>query len=263
MRTYISILIMLLAALAAVISCSDKGTKSEVTDPPKAVVDHFPQTPREDAEAEWAALWLSEALVAPESLYQQVHSDLARVRAAYGDSISQLRTIFFGPQPRYTGIDVSLTDSAYAAYLLGDYHSWDSLNQYFGLVQTQILDLRPYGIWFFLSFRNRVNGDSLAGYYAHLPGVRRAEADGFGGDFSNVYPWRVGDQRTYLWRYGYGDCPAGCIDGQFWYFRVNDSTVEYLGTFVRTRVDTPGTPPWWEEAKVAYCRFQGWPGNCP
>jgi hypothetical protein len=88
-----------------------------------------------------------------------------------------------------------------------------------------------------------------------LDGVRYAEPNGFVGDWSNVYPWRLDEGMSYLWRDAWGDCPAGCINSRFWYFRVTDAGIEYVGTFDKW-VDPE--PPWWGEAKSAYFRYRNW-----
>jgi hypothetical protein len=77
------------------------------------------------------------------------------------------------------------------------------------------------------------------------------EPNGYGGDWSNVYPCVDPDQRTYLFKEGSGDCPAGCITNEFWYFRITDG-IEYVGTF-KLREDPE--PAWWPEAKRALDRY--------
>jgi hypothetical protein len=255
---------LLIVGVAVAVSCSDRGTNTKSDDPLEWLKSQLAQTPRGNAEAEWAALWLSGALVAPESLYVQIRDDLARLRKAYGDSIRELQRIEFVPHICPTTIDLLLTDSAFAAVRAGHYHGWDSLNQLYGLDTIEISDYAEYSHVVYLEFEKRLNVDSLSEYYALLAGVIDTWPNEFGGDWSNIHPWRIGEQRTYLWRLGDMDCPAGCIEERFWYFRIDGTTMEYVGTFYRNWVFGPDEPPaWWAEAKIAYCKFRYWPlGNC-
>ncbi|TFH64250.1 MAG: hypothetical protein E4G91_06410 [Candidatus Zixiibacteriota bacterium] len=258
-RTFLIIL-----GVAVAISCSDHGTNTKSDDPLKWLKDQLSQTPRENAEAEWAALWLSDALVAPESLYVQIRDDLALLRQTYGDSIRELREIEFVPHIYPTIIGLSVTDSAFSAIRAGLYHEWDSLNQLYGVDSIETINFGNLGYFVYLKSEKRLNADSLADYYRLLPGVLATGSDEFGGDWSNIYPWRVGNQRTYLVRLGSMDCPAGCIEERFWYFRMDGISIEYVGTFYREWIgELPVPPSWWEEAKTAYCKFRHWPsGNC-
>jgi hypothetical protein len=260
MRTRL-LLVLLLAASSLGIFCSDHGTNAVAEDPLKWLKSQLSQTPRANAEAEWAALWLSDALVAPESLYVQTRDDLARLRQAFRDSISEIREIEFIPYHYPTAIGLSVTDSTFTAIRAGLYHEWDSLNQLYGV---NSIDTSSVGEFAYLDFEKRLNADSLAGYYALLPGVTKTWSSEFGGDWSNTYPWRVGSQRTYLVREGSMDCPAGCIEERFWYFRTSDIEIEFVGTFYRDWIhELPDPPSWWEEAKTAYCKFRHWSlGNC-
>jgi len=255
---------LLIVGAALAFSCSDHGTNTKSGDPLESLEDQLARTPRENAEAEWAALWLSDALVAPESLYVQIRDDLTRLRQAFRDSIRELRWIEFVPHICPTTIDLLLTDSAFAAVRTGHYHGWDSLNHLYGLDTIEISDYAEYSHVVYLEFEKRLNADSLSEYYALLPGVLATWPNEFGGDWSNIYPWKVGGQRTYLFREGSMDCPAGCIEERFWYFRANDNSVELVGTFYRNWIEElPDPPVWWEEAKTGYCKFRYWPlGNC-
>jgi hypothetical protein len=261
MRTRIFLIIL---GVAVAISCTDRGTNTKSDDPLKWLKNQLSQTPRDNAEAEWVALWLSDALVAPESLYVQIRDDLARLRQTYRDSIHELRWIEFTPHYYPTAIDLSVTDSVFTAIRAGHYHQWDSLNQLYGVDSIYTDSIGTLGYFVHLEFKKRLNADSLTGYYARLPGVIDSSSLEFGGDWSNIYPWSVGDRRTYLVRLGSMDCELGCMQERFWYFRTNDTTIEFAGTFYRDWIyELPVPPSWWEEAKVSYCKFRHLPlGNC-
>lgn len=260
MRSHFLIPIIFVTAVAAVISCGDSGTNTN--NPPVGIDSRLALTPRENAEAEWAALWLSDALVAPETLYLQIRSDLARVRAVYLDSFPEIRSIEFIPHGYPTSIWLQVTDSVVAAVRAGQYHAWDSLNQLYGVESIDTLYLYSISRSIVLEFSKRLNSDSVATCYAALPGIIRCVGGDSGGDYSNVYPWKTAERRTYLWREGKMDCPAGCVQERFWYFRLTDSSTEYVGSFYRDWMyELPAPPTWWEEAKAAYCAYRRIPDS--
>jgi hypothetical protein len=101
-------------------------------------------TPRADAEAEEAALWLSGSLVAPEDLYIALLRDLSRIREQYGDSIPQLREVRYTPWEATNKISIKLLPEAYDQYTRGAYYDLDSLNALFHMVT-----MKPrFGRWF-------------------------------------------------------------------------------------------------------------------
>jgi hypothetical protein len=87
--------------------------------------------------------------------------------------------------------------------------------------------------------------------YQTLPHITFVDPNHYIGDWSNVYPARDPDKRTYLFKEGTGDCPAGCTDNEFWYFRVTDD-IEYVGTF---RMHHEPAPYWWPEASRALDQY--------
>ena len=220
---------------------------------PGANPNETAQLGRENAEAELAALWLSGELTAPEALYQSIKEDLLDIRAAYADSIAQLAIEFFPPwEP--SQVLVGFTQSGVEKLRAGNYPEFEELNDLFHLAEldTKFHWHSPLAI---LTFEGRQHPARIAAPYESLDDVRYAEPNGFVGDWGNVYPWRLDDGMSYLWRDAWGDCPAGCINSRFWYFRVTDAGIEYVGTFEKW-VDPE--PSWWGEAKAAYFRYRNW-----
>ena len=50
---------------------------------------------------------------------------------------------------------------------------------------------------------------------------------------------------SYLFRHGWGDCPAGCLHNEYWYFIVENGAPSFLG---HRAADAP-EPEWWDEAE--------------
>jgi hypothetical protein len=142
-------------------------------------------TPRQDIEAEEAALWLSGSLVAPDKLYMTILADLSSIRAKYGSLIPELNGLRFRP-PWIPGVlVVKLSDQAIRQFLDGEYHDLDSLNSHFGLSATN----RVLSNWVSLEFTGRFNPYRLVQVYEAVPSVLMAQPDYYYGDFPNVYPW--------------------------------------------------------------------------
>ena len=143
------------------------------------------KTPRENSEAEEAAIWLSGSLVAPDTLYFTILTNLQRIRDGYGDDIPQLRTISFYSIWRSSAILVRLTSAAMDRYNNGQFRDLDSLNTALGLIEMEHM----WQNLFLLTFKGRLNNKRLVEIYEPLPCILHAEPDGYGGDWPNVYPW--------------------------------------------------------------------------
>jgi hypothetical protein len=211
-----------------------------------------PITPKENREAEEAALWLSGELYAPDALYKTIKNGLAAIRQTYLDSIPNL-TIEFQAWWIPSKIGIHVTEEVRRMILQGLPNPVDSLNRIFGATRMDTFRLNV-GVFTIVYFEGRLHPLRLAEIYKELDGVTKAYRDAWWGDYSNVYPWSVDNKMTYLFRWGYGDCPCGCACSQFWYFRRCDGATEYLGTFgTCPRMEEPD---WWDEAKAAYEQFQ-------
>lgn len=148
-------------------------------------------TPRDNEEAEEAAIWLSGSLVAPQDLYDRIAHDLALVRSAYGDDIHQLREIRFTPYLRSSAIWVNLMPEAAYRYTQGEFHDLDSLNTLF-----KVRDILAYHDANNLSllFEGRYDTIQLAQIYGDTPSVIAADPGVANGGFcrlSTVLPWPV------------------------------------------------------------------------
>ncbi|MDH3215490.1 MAG: hypothetical protein OEN01_04255 [Candidatus Krumholzibacteria bacterium] len=215
----------------------------------------IPDAPRDNREAEEAALWLSGELFASEESYQTIAGDLAAVRNEFMPTIPRLDVEFNAPW-QVGELLLGLTESGVDAIRNGELAALDSLNVEYHLAVMDTSRLDDSTPFLVLEFMGRLHPQRLAEIYGDLDHIRYAEPNGRWGDWSNVYPWVVDGSRTYLFRYAWGDCPAGCISSRFWYFRVVSSGIEYVGTW---EFPADPEPAWWSEARVAYHRFRGWP----
>jgi hypothetical protein len=133
------------------------------------------------------------------------------------------------------------------------YHAWDSLN---GALQCDsvwnTLWVDEFRIYVFrLRFRGLKNPSILADSYAALPGIAFTATTGerFGDPPGNVWPYVDHDTVTYLFFRGWGDCPSGCVNKQFYYVVAAPDSVWFVGTWLR--VSSGGSeplPPWWPQA---------------
>ena|GEM_PF-2436112 len=196
-------------------------------------------SPRTDAEAEWAAVWLSGLLAAPETLYQQISSDLGAIRSEFTGEFPALDSVRF--RPRWEAqLEVGFDPVIYDEVASGAYRHWDELSRAF---QVTAIDTVPRNLGTCsvkLTFGKRLHPGHLISYYLDLTGVTWAGYRILYGVYATVYPWRVDSGRTYLFR----NCGEDCVDSEYWYFRVTTEGPEFVG------YHHLGAPPeWWEEAR--------------
>jgi hypothetical protein len=237
----------LVAVAVFAIACDDSPVR--VIRPPQNV------TPKDNAEAELAALWLSGDLIAPQGLYETIVSDLDSIRTEYADSTTMVSIEFLPPWVP-SELLVRFTPEGKRNVRDGEYHDLNDLNAEFGLTEmdTSSSLWRNYGSAI-LRFSGRKNPVVLGQSYEVLADVMWAEPNGLIGDWSCVYPWEIEGGMSYLFRRAWGDCPAGCINSVFWYLRVIDGEIEYVGRF---QVWVDPEPEWWTEGRTAFFAYRGY-----
>jgi len=215
--------------------------------------DPFAATPRADKEAELMALWLSAEIMAPDSLYNAVDKGLKFIRGNYPDSIP-CSLFAFKPEFIPSVLIVVFTDSLAKEYRAGNYHDWDSLNNYF---RVQEIDTSVFlgKLSARLKFKGVLNPYHLEHIYMNnLPEMYLIDPDGFAGDWPNFYPWVVDNRLEFFLRDAWGDCPAGCLDQDVYAFLQNDGEYEYAGFHSDTLVQAK--PLWWGDFREALKRFR-------
>jgi hypothetical protein len=203
-------------------------------------------------EAQLAALWLTNDFYPPLDIASNIDNDLELIRAKFADSLDIFEQEFIFPAvPR--SLTIGLSDSAVEAYRAGTYDAWNSQNDDFGLVAIDTFFHGNNFNYAKLHFKDILNPYKLSSYYSGTEGVRYAQPIYLYGDFSNFYPWYVDGDISYLFRYGWGDCPAGCIYSHFWYLKKINGEFEIVGDFITTYPES--YPEWWSEISEAFRNY--------
>jgi len=236
----------------AIGSCEDSATSPKPSPVPEKI-DPLDQTPRENYEAECLALHLSGELVAPTDLYELSRDALKDIRDGFRDSIPELNTVRFVAHWAPGEMLVRLTEEATNRFRGGTYHDLDSLNTYYRLtnIDTALFHYQLYTAVY--EFEGRLHPERLGDAYSVVPSVERASPNHIVlmHDY-NAYPKLTGDGIAFLFRYGWGDCPSGCLYNRFWFFKWVAGDIKYVGThFPR---EEPA-PDWWDEARVVLCDY--------
>ncbi len=197
-------------------------------------------------EAEVIALCLSGDITAPASLYNRVLTNLAAIRSSYGINFTQINTIRFRKPWVPSCIIIGFESGTSQLVANGEYHVWDELNNQYQVTEIDLSSIR-YN-WVLLSFKGLLHPRRLSESYSKLPGVRYAEPNGIGGDGPTIYPRQAILGLTYLFRNGWGDCPAGCISNEYWYFVAYELSETIFIGYWNPQKD-PKEPDWWFDAK--------------
>lgn len=249
------IILLFVFNLFFALSCDRKPTFSDET------IDPLELTPRENAEAEEAALFISGELVAPQDLYEKLLSGFSLLREKYSDSIPEVN-IPFELSYAAEAILIGLSDSAITALRAGNYHAWDSLNTHYNyyLIDTSAHSRTFYT---FIFFNGRYNMFNLGELYKELPGISYAHGGMYWNYGSRTYPWidNTGNL-TFLVDSAWGDCPSGCMNSHYYYFKMLSGDLEYIGDWEPDYHQSQVIPPdWWDEAKVAYETYWDYPND--
>jgi hypothetical protein len=152
----------------------------------------------------------------------------------------------WNPSQVILGVDSATAEAIRA----GTYTAWDSLNVLYQLQSYSLYGAADFA-WVLMTFAGLKNPTMLAVAYRTLPGSRYAQPNHLVGDWPNVYPLVEGTVVTYLVRNAWGDCLAGCIYSEYWYFVSDGDEVSYIGYW-----DTEETPPiWWAAASQNIGRY--------
>jgi hypothetical protein len=146
-------------------------------------------TPRENIEAEEAALWLSGSLVAPDDLYYTLIGHFASIRDEFGDQITKLRDTPFRSHWNSKALELTVTEEAMQRYEIGELRDLDSLNALFGVTGVQALEGRPHLL---LEFEGRYNPYRLASVYESVACVeegRPLHPARSPAEMGNLIPW--------------------------------------------------------------------------
>ncbi len=170
------------------------------------------------SEAEVIALEGSGELLAPPDLVNEVEADLVVIRDAYPFLDWVYARAAWAPGHLLLG----LTEADYDRFRAGEDEPFNELND-------QLL-LSTVSYWDFahachLIFVPHYNPQFLIADYEALDGVRYAEPNYSLGDGPDI-TWE--GPGLYLFRYAWGDCPAGCLEEHFWRIRVVAGVAQLL-----------------------------------
>lgn len=226
--------------------------------PPPTLEELIAQTPRENREAEEMALWLSDDLVAPEGLYLKLLGKLELLRKQWNEDYPHVDSIeFIFPQVP-SSLLMTLTVDGVEKLRAGTLYQLDSLNRIFRLVTLDsVIRILPDSTqmfnWLTLTFKGALNPSKLSEYYVTVPGIEAVSPNGYGGDWSNIYPVVVGGRVNFLLRRAWGGCPVGCMSSEFVYFLDEGDKYSVMGDCID---EETGRQCWWEEVLPTYERYR-------
>ncbi len=197
-------------------------------------------TPRSDENLELLALQLDEgALVATQATYDWVVDDVAAIRALDPD----LAGIGYFPPHDGKTLALTPTEVAFQSIEAGQYSAWDCLNDFYGLESIVPSPLTITRSFVVLTLEGIYDLPQLAELYGQLPGIERAEANGFGGDGPKICAQRIARGIEYVVDNAGGDCPAGCTTHDAHHFEsAAPGEIEALDTW--NSEDTAEAPEW-------------------
>jgi len=231
--------------IALVITCGDSPTS------PTQQGDDLSLTPMEDAEAETAAYFLSGDVMAPLWLYNKIRTELEMIREVWSDSIPQVN-IKYQPYSWTSYLAAGFQASTFDSIVAGTYHSWDSLNQHYRLDSTR---QPPRSNFVDMFFHGRLNPIQLVEIYKGLPGMQYVHSWNYVGDRPVLLLTLEGRDIKYFFRDAWGDCLAGCIYSDFYYFTIEDKVPLFHGSWRNWNNegrDSVPVPVWYDTVWQAF-----------
>lgn len=211
---------------------------------PRATPAELCASPRADPDAEFLAIEVSGAFMAPQALYERVSRDLAAVRAV----VPETRAVRHMPS-FFPGVLLDLTPEAAEEIRAGTFAALNCLDAYYGGWVRYLGISSP---WASVRFKPIVNSVQLASDYAALPGVVNARSNGVIGDSTDICLSIEGDAHVYIFDAASGDCMSGCIDHEYYGASVEpDGSVTVLGSF--DPAVSPGSWPEWLTSRWDEC----------
>jgi hypothetical protein len=155
-------------------------------------------TPRVDPELENLALFMSDGVTAPQSVYDRVVADVAALRVEEPPFV-----VNYAPPYDPRALIVTLTPEAALAVRAGTYHAWDCLNSWYRVDRVDPLSDQSV----VLRFRGLLDIPRIAGDYAVLPGIVRTDTNDYASlatplpEAGALCGWAEGDTFYYFLRY--------------------------------------------------------------
>ena len=170
-------------------------------------------TPRLETNLESLAIAMTGALTAPQAVYDRLLVDIPAIHQQMSTIAPNSGTINHLPVDDMTSLMVGFDATHLAEVQAGTYSHWDCPNSWYELQSTSSL-----GSAIQLNFEGIYNMPLLATEYATLPGVQYAERNWMAGGGSTICGTIDGNTWHIVMVHGYGDCPSGCINRDYYYF---------------------------------------------
>jgi hypothetical protein len=248
-----------LIALAALAITCDSDIPTQTGNQPNNQPPDLTVTPRENSEAEIAAMMLSHEIIAPQWLYERIRADFDSIRVRFGDSLP-VRSIKFIPLWKPGSIGAEIILSVLDDSTTGGRRMFDSLGKVYRM--DDIGTFTGDSVYATLNFVGILNSVCLVDIFSKVPGMRILYSNVYAGDHSEIYIWPNGREFLYFFREAWGDCPAGCIYSKYHYFRSVHSWLqqrfEYVGSYQRDYRHSELAPPWYDTAKMARDTTKYW-----
>lgn len=196
-------------------------------------------TPRADLAAETLAMEASGELVAPQALYERVRGELALIgRGAPVMGCGAPGELLLG-----------VTAAGHEQIQNGAYTAWDDYNAALKMTTYYLKYASGEYISYKIKFDGVYNLATLAQAYGELPEMRWAQPNSYIGGSVDACLERFGgaaDTHVYIFWYGSGDCPSGCMQGTYHGYAAGASgALEYLGEYTRGAAQ----PDWFSKAQ--------------
>lgn len=161
--------------------------------------------------------------VVPEELVESIRADLELI-----DVLLPGASSWWALGPFIPGsMGLYLTFEAALRWEAGTYSEMETiLGKYDGTVTRFRLWNSLKSGWLDIEFDEPLNTRLLADEFESIEGVQSVSLNDFIGDGNRAF--YIPATGLYIFRHGYGDCPAGCIYQDVYYYQVEDGTVTEL-----------------------------------
>ena len=103
--------------------------------------------------------------------------------------------------------------------------AFDTLNERLGLTAVDVFSSFETVIFYFNEY---LNVPAAAAAYAAMEGIEYAESNAYLGDGSDIDAVKSARRWYVVARRAWGDCPAGCINEELFFFIVDDAEVDQV-----------------------------------
>ena len=157
-----------------------------------------------------------------------IRADPARV-AAIDAELSLIREQY----PLLSSIDVfpgfipgslivSMTDEALSELEAGTFTGFDEIFEEYPVASIHIFTLLPAAS---IRFEEPLHSPNMLPLFLAVEGVTDAQANGAIGDGHDII---LHDMGWYTFKYGWGDCPSGCMYEHYWEIQIQDGAAVVL-----------------------------------